>query len=121
MASSPEEIAKHKKAYKAVGIALLVFTCVTVSLGAFPIFDLGLPGATWEDFVIGLLVATVKASLVALVFMHLNHEKTLVYKVLIFTFCFALSLMALTLFAGWDPIKEAFETVRTNGFPSLKS
>ena len=120
MANSPEEIAKHKKSYKAVGIALLVFTCVTVSLGYFPIFDFGLPGATWEDVFVGLIVAGVKASLVALIFMHLNHEKTIVYKVLLFTFFFFLGLMFLTLFAWWDPIKEAYGTVRTQGFPSLK-
>ncbi len=36
-----------------------------------------------------LLVASVKASLVALIFMHLNHEKGLIYKMLVFTFFFA--------------------------------
>lgn len=106
---TPEEIAKHKKTYTAVGIALLVFTCVTLALGIWPPLDLGLPGATWEDVVIGLLVASVKASLVALIFMHLNHEKSLIYKVLLFTFFFFLALMFLTLFAWWDPIQSILQ------------
>ena len=120
MASSPEEIAKHKKAYTAVGIALLVFTCITLLLGIWAPLDLGLPGADWKDVVIGLLVASVKASLVALIFMHLNHEKSIIYKFLLFTFFFFLGLMFLTLFAWWDPIKEAFDTMKTMGLPGGK-
>ncbi|NNE92531.1 MAG: hypothetical protein HKN23_12865 [Verrucomicrobiales bacterium] len=112
---SPEELAKHKKSYTAVGIALLVFTCITLALGIWPPLDLGVPGATWEDVVIGLTVAGVKASLVALIFMHLNHEKSLIYKFLLFTFFFFLGLMFLTLFALWDPIREAIDSYYTRG------
>ena len=64
-------------------------------------------------FVIGLCVASIKASLVALIFMHLNHEKGLVYKLLLFTFLFFIGLMTLTLFSDFDPIREQFETFKT--------
>lgn len=113
MADASHDLSKTKKAYATVGIALLVFTCVTVTIGLVPIFDLGPPGPDGIDFLIGLAVATVKASLVALIFMHLNHEKGLVYKILLFTVLFAIGLMVLTLFADIDPIREQFDTLET--------
>ncbi|MEN8714502.1 MAG: cytochrome C oxidase subunit IV family protein [Verrucomicrobiales bacterium] len=103
----------HKKTYWAVGIALFVFTFVTIILGIWEPLDLGPPGPTPADYVIGLAVAGTKASLVALIFMHLNHEKGLIYKTLLFTFLFFVSLMALTLFAAADPIVESYDTRET--------
>lgn len=113
MAEATHDYSKHKKTYTAVGIALGVFTCITVALGLFPPFDFGPPGPTASDFVIGLALASTKASLVALIFMHLNHERGLVYKLLVFTFLFCLGLMVLTLFADMDPIREQYETFQT--------
>lgn len=107
-------MASHKKSYTAVGIALGVLTCLTLALGYWHPFDLGVPGLDWTDITLGLVVACVKSSLVALIFMHLNHERGLIYKILVFTFCFFLSLMVLILFAGSDPIREAFDAVRTS-------
>jgi caa(3)-type oxidase subunit IV len=107
------DLTKTKKSFFAVGIALLVFTVVTVTVGMAPMFDFGPPGPDAGDFVLGLTVATFKASLVALIFMHLNHEKGLVYKILLFTVLFALGLMLLTLFADIDPIREQFDTLQT--------
>jgi len=54
MAAASHDFSKHKKSYAAVGIALLVFTCVTVAIGLMPVFDFGPPGPTPSDFVIGL-------------------------------------------------------------------
>lgn len=120
MADSPEELAKHKRLYGIIGIWLLVFSCVALALGKIPWLDFGPPGATWEDIVIGLSVSVVKASLVALIFMHLNHEKGLIYKTLLFTFLFFVSLMALTLFTLSDPIRESFDTLQTvKGMPNV--
>lgn len=113
MADASHDLSKTKKSYAAVGIALLVFTVVTVTIGLAPMFDLGPPGPDGIDFVLGLAVASVKASLVALIFMHLNHEKGLIYKILLFTFLFFLGLMILTIFADLDPIREQFETLKT--------
>lgn len=113
MADSPEEIKKHKKLYFLVGVALVFFSCVAVALGLFPLLDFGPPGADWRDITIGLGVSLIKALLVALIYMHLNHEKALVYKVLLFTFLFFVSLMGLTLFALADPIRENYDTLST--------
>jgi caa(3)-type oxidase subunit IV len=104
MAESPEEFQKHIRSYLMVGVALLVFTVVTVVLGVFPVFDLGAPGVSPSDIVLGLAIASFKTSLVMLIFMHLNHERGLIYKTLLFTSAFALSLMGLTLFAQNDPV-----------------
>ena len=82
MATTPEELASHKKAYTAVGIALGVLTVVTLLLGWFHPFDFGVPGLDWTDITIGLTIACIKSSLVALIFMHLNHERGLIYKIL---------------------------------------
>ncbi|MEM7145464.1 MAG: cytochrome C oxidase subunit IV family protein [Verrucomicrobiota bacterium] len=104
MADSAEDIRKHTKLYLNVLYALIVGTFITV--GAYWFIDVGGEGFSVGDAVLGLLIATTKATLVALFFMHLNHEKSLIYKVLLFTFFFFLGLMFLTLFALWDPIQE---------------
>lgn len=113
MADSTTDWGKHKKSYLYVFGALCFFTCVTLALGLYPPLDFGPPGPTPADFVVGLTIAGVKTSLVALIFMHLNHERGLVYKLLVFTFLFFLSLMGLTLFAGFDPILEQYDTLQT--------
>lgn len=113
MADASIDFAKHKKTYTAVGIALFVFTGVTLIVGLVPWFDIGPPGPDFGDVVLGLCVAATKASLVALIFMHLNHEKGLIYKLLVFTFLFCLGLMVLTLFADLDPIVEQYGTDKT--------
>ena len=113
MAGSTTDFTKEKKAYKIVMWCLFLFTGITLALGKINFLDFGPPGPDWRDLLAGLSLAGVKASLVALIFMHLNHEKGLVYKMLLFTFAFFLSLMGLTLFAGSDPIIEQFETFQT--------
>ena len=62
-----------------VGILLFIFTGVTVAVATVPWLDFGAHGFDRADAVIGLLIATFKASLVALIFMHLNHEKPPIY------------------------------------------
>ncbi|MCB1077076.1 MAG: cytochrome C oxidase subunit IV family protein [Verrucomicrobiae bacterium] len=109
MASSQEELDRLKKSYIAVGIALGVFTVVTV-VTAHWLHPFG-PVMGWRDVALGLLIASVKSSLVALIFMHLNHERGLIYKVLLFTLCFFLSLMVLTLFALINPVHTAFDSI----------
>lgn len=94
---SPEEVAKHKRVYIGVFIALLVATVVTVALYWFHFDSKALTIA------IALFVATVKASLVACYFMHLISEKRMIYIILGFTVFFCIALMALTLgsYAGF--------------------
>ena len=115
MSDAAHDWSKHKKSYMAVGIALFVFTGCTLALGLVEFLDFGPPGPTPSDFVVGLSLAGVKASLVSLIFMHLNHERGLIYKMLVFTFLFFLSLMGLTLFAEADPIREQYDTLETTG------
>ncbi len=93
MADTPEEILKDMKKYWRVGWILLACTALTVAVAKVT------PSVT-----IGLGIATVKAGLVALIFMHLSHEKSIIYKVLIYTVFFAIGLMFLTLLAMYDPI-----------------
>jgi caa(3)-type oxidase subunit IV len=82
MASSPEEIRKHIRLYLGIGIVLLVLTAVTVGLSYVDF------GSHTANMVIGLAVATFKCSLVVLIFMHLNNERPLIYKILAFAMLF---------------------------------
>ncbi len=85
MADSIEAIQKAKKTYLLVFGALLVGTVLTVLVAEAPGWlywlDVGEHGFDMWDAVLGLLIATTKASLVAAIFMHLNHEKKLIYLV----------------------------------------
>jgi len=89
MAESPEEIHKSIKKIIIIGIVLGIFTGITVWLSFVE-----LPTHSM-NIMVGMIVATFKAALVALIFMHLNHEKMLIYKVLAFTTVFALALFFL--------------------------
>ena len=112
MADSPEEIKKHVKLYMLVGATLFVCTVLTVAVAKIEWVDnLGERGFDTVDMVIGLLIAAFKATLVALIFMHLNHEKKLIYWFFGFGIIFGIALMALTGFAYIDPIefKEFFD------------
>ena len=113
MAEASHDWSKHKKSYMIVGAILFACTFLTVGLAKIHFFDHGPPGPTTGDYIMGLSLAGIKASLVALIFMHLNHEKNLIYKILLFTFLFFVSLMALTIFADVDPIKEQYDTLQT--------
>ena len=101
MASSPEEIRKHTRQYLLVFGALAVLTVLTVAV------------SLWEsenhavNVAIGLTIATVKATLVALVFMHLSSDwqNRMIKIFLIFAAVFFIALMFLTLWGKFDPIK----------------
>lgn len=96
-AHSPEEVAKHKRVYIGVFIALLVGTLVTVWLYSVHFDSKALTIA------IALFVATIKATLVACYFMHLISEKRMIYIILGFTVFFCIALMVLTIgsYAGF--------------------
>lgn len=79
MADSIEAIQKSKRTYLLVFGALLVGTVLTVMVATFEPFDVGGHGFDKWDAIVGLLIATTKATLVALIFMHLNHEKRPIY------------------------------------------
>src|SRR5436309_10392085 len=80
---------KHIKQAIGVFVALLVLTLVTV--GASYI-QLGHGG----NIILAMIIATIKAAMVAAIFMHLMAEKRMVFRVLIFTVIFFAGLMFLT-------------------------
>jgi len=101
---SPEEIKKAIKKYMVIGGCLFVGTVLTVAVAVIPALDVGAKGFSTGDLIIGLLIASVKASLVMYVFMHLNAEKKLVYFIYAMAIVFAIFLFILTLMAFVDPI-----------------
>jgi cytochrome c oxidase subunit 4 len=96
-ADHPVDIDKHVRQYIAVFVALMALTIITVAISR-----LHLPIA--EAVTIALIVALIKGSLVALVFMHLISEKKLIYAVLALTVAFFIVLLfvpSLTHFDGF--------------------
>ncbi len=79
MADSIAEVQKAKKLYMFIGLLLFFFTIVTVAVATMESLDFGEHGFDKVDAIIGLTIAAFKASLVMIIFMHLNHEKPLVY------------------------------------------
>ncbi|TDU80983.1 cytochrome c oxidase subunit 4 [Prosthecobacter fusiformis] len=98
MADSHEEIYKSIKKIKIIGWVLAVFTGITVGLSYVE-----LPTHSM-NILVGMIVASFKAALVALIFMHLNHEAKLIYKILAFTAAFAIALFFLFVFSAHDPL-----------------
>lgn len=93
------DVSAHVKGYLFVGAALFACTILTVGLSYV---DFGTPKA---NIIVGMIVATFKAGLVAAIFMHLLSERWTIYRFLILTVFFALGLFFLTLLAWYDPIR----------------
>ena len=91
-------VKKHVKGYLTVGALLLAFTGITVALSYVDF------GTRKANIGVAMLVATLKAGLVAAIFMHLAAEKRLIYRVLVFTGFFVLGLFWLTFLAWYNPI-----------------
>ncbi|MBT8037098.1 MAG: cytochrome C oxidase subunit IV family protein [Verrucomicrobiae bacterium] len=104
MADSPEAIKRHIKLYLLIGATLFACTLLTVAVAKFEFLDFGSRGFGTADMVIGLLIALFKATLVALIFMHLNHEKKMIYWFFGMGIVFGFFLIALTGLAFSDPI-----------------
>jgi cytochrome c oxidase subunit 4 len=98
MADSPEDIHKSIKKILWVGGLLVICTGLTVWLSFVELPTHSL------NIIVGMILATIKAALVALIFMHLNHEKVIIYKFLFFTFAFVLALFLLFYFSSIDPL-----------------
>lgn len=93
-----EHVAKHVALYVKVGVTLLVCTALTVFLSYVDF------GSQKANVAVAMLVATFKAGLVALIFMHLNAEKKLIYRIMAFTVIFVFALFWLTYLHWYDPI-----------------
>jgi cytochrome c oxidase subunit 4 len=90
---TPEEVAKEVRKYLLVFAALMVGTILTVWASYIHF------GSDWMNIVVALIIAIVKASLVAGFFMHLVDEKKLIYGLLGATVFFFVGLMYLTLWS----------------------
>jgi cytochrome c oxidase subunit 4 len=90
MHADPEAIKKSIRSYMIVGAMLLVFTGLTVAVNGF---HLAVPAA----ITLALIIATMKGSMVAAVFMHLSHEKKWIYGALLLTVVFFFVLLFLPL------------------------
>ena len=91
----PESIRKETKTYITVFIALAVLTVLTVGVSYFhmpPALAIG----------VALLIAAFKGSLVAGFFMHLFHERKMIYWLLVLTVFFFLVLLFYPTFSAWD-------------------
>lgn len=110
MATSPEEIKKATRSYLIVFAILLFGTVLTVAVATWYPIERWIGGHGFDvwDMVVGLLIATTKATLVALVFMHLNHEKKAVYWIFASGLIFAAWMGGLIALAKSDPIHDAF-------------
>ena len=115
MADTLEEIQKAQKKYILIGLILFAFTVVTVAVATVPWLDFGEHGFDSKDAVIGLIIASFKASLVGAIFMHLNHEKKLIYVVLVLGVIMGIVLVVLTGWSFEDPI-EYGDSVEGDGF-----
>lgn len=85
---SDEEMKKHVRQYIAVFVALGCLTAVTVGVAYL---KLNRPVA----ITVALIIASIKAGLVASIFMHLISEKKVIYAVLCLTAFFFLLVMLL--------------------------
>ena len=101
---SHQHLASHLTRYKVVFGSLLLLTMVTVGVSYVDF------GSTFWNFVVALAIATLKASLVAAVFMHLWGEKMLIWRFLLFTTIFVAGLFLLTLLGHSDPIPQSAST-----------
>ncbi len=97
MHSDSESIKKTIRTYWMIGAALFVFTAITVAVNQV---HLAVPLA----ITVALIIATMKGSMVASVFMHLSHERKWVYGALILTVLGFIILMTVPMFTLMDHI-----------------
>jgi caa(3)-type oxidase subunit IV len=97
MHSDPEAIRKSIRTYLMIGAALFVFTVITVAVNQI---HLAVPLA----ITVALIIASMKGTMVAAVFMHLNHERKWIYGALILTVIGFIILMTVPSFTVHDGI-----------------
>jgi cytochrome c oxidase subunit IV len=89
--------APNIRKYIMIGAALLVFTVITVAANQV---HLAVPLAV----TVALIIAIMKGSMVAAVFMHLSDEKKWIYGALLLTVAFFIVLMTVPIFTIMDTI-----------------
>jgi len=104
MHSDPESVRKSIRLYLTIGVSLLIFTAVTVAANRFHFV---VPIA----IAVALVIAIIKGSMVASVFMHLNNEQRWIYGALVLTVFFFIVLMCLPLFTTLDTIGTPIQAI----------
>ncbi len=104
MHSDAEAVGKSVRLYLTIGVSLLIFTGLTVLANRFHFV---VPVA----ITVALVIACIKGSMVASVFMHLSHEKKWIYGALILTVFFFIVLMSLPIFTTLDAIGTPVKAV----------
>jgi caa(3)-type oxidase subunit IV len=97
MHSDAAAVKSSIRKYMMVGAALLVFTGVTVAAN---LVHFAIPIA----ITVALIIAAMKGSMVAAVFMHLSDERKWVYGALVLTVVFFIALMFLPILTTMDTI-----------------
>jgi cytochrome c oxidase subunit 4 len=111
MHADVEAVRKSVRTYMMIGAALLVFTGITVAAN---LLQLSVPAA----ITLALIIASIKASMVAAVFMHLNHEKRWIYGSLILTVAFFIVLMFVPLFTTMNTFGRHLPEPAATGAPA---
>ena len=96
-AHDPAEIDKHVRTYIMVFATLLTLTMITVAVSYLHL-------EVHEAIAVALLIATIKASLVALFFMHLISERQVIILILALTGAFAVVLLLLPAITNLDHV-----------------
>ncbi len=89
MSEHQVDMRKSIRTYGIVGGLLLLFTGITVGVNLIHLSSVGLA------ITVALVIATMKGSMVAAIFMHLNHEKKWIYGALVLTVVFFAVLILL--------------------------
>jgi len=100
MGADHADIDRHVRIYLIVFASLMVFTGLTVAAWKWG------PESSGPTIAIALLIAVIKASLVALFFMHLSAERRLIYWVLTLTVVFFLALLLLPILTASNVITQ---------------
>lgn len=108
MHSDPAEVKKAVRTYMKIGAALMVFTVITVAANQF---HFTVPVA----ITVALIIAAMKGSMVAGVFMHLSHEKQWIYGALLLTVAFFIVLMFVPIATISDGIGTSTEPAAVEG------
>jgi cytochrome c oxidase subunit 4 len=95
MHSDPAAVQKSVRIYMIVFVMLMIFTVITVAVSRF---QFAVPVAIG----IALVIAAMKGSMVAAVFMHLSHERRWVYGTLVLTVIFFVVLLMLPVLTSLD-------------------
>ena len=85
--TDPAAIKKSIRTYGFVGGMLLIFTVLTVAVNQIHLSSVALA------ITVALIIACMKGSMVAAIFMHLAHEKKWIYGALVLTVVFFVVLM----------------------------